>query len=310
MPQVSSDPYYRSTGYLYVDISVRIAWQRAKLPFNRLFDNRVVYSGQVSAKNRATVLVTMRIFLAVLVSGLWLAPVLGFAASRLTSSRPTWVTTLASSTKRDDTSSSTESEAERLLRRARELRAQAEHDANQVHQALHAKKTQKEGMLDDLIKDLFFSNREDSLADILRNKRLSLERLESVVERLDQREAHAQGLDHCQFEIVDGKVECRRVASEDKAELDRLSGLIEKLVGAVAILDKEYLAQGKAHGADREHWGGGYAAQELEKHIRQIRRERSEQFQKRMEEFREAQRLKDDPDHKFKGYEDFGNLGG
>ena len=209
----------------------------------------------------------------------------------------------------------TETEAERLLRKARELRAAAEQDEQKVHDSLTKKKTDRAAQTDKLIDELFFSG--GSLVDRLRTKRPGINTLEAIVDRLDEKEVIAQGLDHVEFKMVGDKTEFYRVnkkSHKDEAELKRLEGLIDQLIQAAAVLDEEFMAEKKAKGqayvahAEEEHWGGGKCAKRLESRIREIRRERSEQFQKRMEEFREAQRRKDDDDHKFKGYTDLGNL--
>lgn len=207
-----------------------------------------------------------------------------------------------------------ETEAERLLRRARELRAEAEQAEQQVHDDLVKKKARKDAQTDELIDQLFFTAPANALVDRLRNKRVGLGTLEAVVDRLDEREVIALGGEHVEFKMVGDRTEFHRVAKKDEKELERIEGLIDQLIQAAAVLDKEFLAKKKARGesyvahAEEEHWGGGKCAERLENRIREIRRERSEQFQKRMEEFREAQRRKDDPDHKFKGYIDLGNL--
>ena len=41
---------------------------------------------------------------------------------------------------------------------------------------------------------------------------------------------------------------------------------------------------------------------ELPTRLHELRRERSEEYKKRMDQLREASRLKDDDDHKFHGY--------
>ena len=207
-----------------------------------------------------------------------------------------------------------ETEAERLLRKAAELRAEAERAEKQVHGDLVKKKSDKDAQTDKLIEQLFFADGSSSLVDRLRAKRPSMATLEGLVERLDEREVIAQGGDHVEFRQVGDKTEFYRTASKDENELERLEGLIDKLIQAVSVLDQEFLKEkqskgGKTvHHAEEEHWGGGKSAELLRELISQIRRERSEQFQKRMEEFREAQRRKDDPDHKFKGYTDLGTL--
>lgn len=205
-----------------------------------------------------------------------------------------------------------ESEVERLLRKARELRAAAESAEQQVHGDLTKKKANKDVSTDKLIDELFFSDQ--ALVTSLRQKRLSMSTLESIITRLDEREVIAQGMDHVKFTVDGGgKVEFHRVGNtRDDGEVERLEGLIDQLVEAVSVLDQEFRdkkkARGQSHAAHAEeiHFCGGHCADELHKLISEIRRERSEQFQKRMEEFREAQRI--NPDHKFEGYTDLGNL--
>lgn len=212
--------------------------------------------------------------------------------------------------------STTESEAERLLRKARELRAQAEQAENKVHGDLVHKKQERESQTDALIDRLFFSSSSNTLVDRLREKRLGISTLENVLIRLDEREVIARGGDHVvQINTEDGKTKFRKVTKEkNEAELKRLEGLVDELIDAVGVLDKEFLAMKKDKGeafvahSEEEHWGGGKCSEILSQRIAVIRRERSEMFQKRMEEFKEAQRLKDDEDHKFKGYTDLGPL--
>jgi vacuolar-type H+-ATPase subunit I/STV1 len=164
---------------------------------------------------------------------------------------------------------------------------------------------------------------DSSLVDRIRQKRPGMATLEAIVDRLDEREVAAKGLDHVEFKLVGGdtaetsNVEFERVHQpnqQDQAELERLEGRIDQLLEAVAVLDEEFRATKQSKGesyvahAEAEHWGGGKCAHHLTSRVREIRRERSDQFQKRMEEFREAQRRKDDDDHKFKGYTDLGTL--
>lgn len=215
-----------------------------------------------------------------------------------------------------------ESEAERLLRRARELREQAESAERRIHEDLVQKKKGKDAQTDQLIDHLFFppaaggSGSSSSLVDRLRDKRPCMDTLVAILKRLDEREVIARGGDHVvEVETSEGKMEFRKVSKDpDEPELQRLEGRIDDLIDAAGVLDAEFRERKKAKGqttvahAEEEHWGGGKCAEVLSDTIAQIRRERSEMFQRRMEEFREAQRLKDDDDHKFKGYIDLGPL--
>lgn len=215
---------------------------------------------------------------------------------------------------KDSSSVAGETEAERLWRRAKELRAEAEQAEQQVHDDLVKKKARKDEQTDKLIDQLFFTPPASGLVDRLRNHRVGMGTLEAIVDRLDEREVIAQGGEHVEFKMVGDKTEFHRVAKKDEKELEHIQGLIDQLIQAAAVLDEEFWAKKKAKGesyvahAEEEHWGGGKCAERLENRIGEIQRERSEQFQKRMEEFKEAQRRKDDPDHEFKGYIDLGNL--
>lgn len=192
---------------------------------------------------------------------------------------------------------SVESEAERLLRKARELRAAAEQAQHEVKGELTQKKKSKDAQLDMIIDGLFFpSERDTSLVDRLRGKRCCMDTLENIIVRIDERETAAKGLDVKDTDAV--------------KEAERLEGLVDQLLEACSVLDEEFRSQKNSKGeafvahAEEEHWGGGKSAERLEARIKEIRRERSEQFQKRQAEFREAQRIKDDDDHKFQGYND------
>jgi hypothetical protein len=185
------------------------------------------------------------------------------------------------------------------LRKAKELRAQAETAEHQVHFESAQKKAHKDAQTDQLIVQLFAA---DSLLDGLRAKRLSMDTMEKIVDRLDEREVLALGQDHVEAKIQGDRADYERVATQerDEAELERLEGMIDDLIAVVQILDEEFMeAKQKKNEpyvthTEEQHWGGGKLAQRLENRIHEIRREREDQFQKRMEEFREAQRIKKD----------------
>jgi len=213
-------------------------------------------------------------------------------------------------------SSTEETEAERLLRKARELRASATQEEAQIHGTLTQKKTNRDQQSDALIDELFPKGAtpdETELVNALRSKKLGMTTLERIMLRIDERQAMAQGWDHVECNHDDGQF--RRVFRDNKkdpAELERLEGLTSRLIQAVAVLDEEFREEKKRRGqsyvshAEEEHFGGGKCAEHLQARFNEVQRERSEQFQKRMEELREAQRRKDD--HKFDGYNDLGSL--
>lgn len=223
--------------------------------------------------------------------------------------------TLAMVSSSSSSSSSQETEAERLLRKARELRAAAELAEQQVHGDLTQKKTNQDAQTDDLIAQIRILDDDNTAAvvDILRNKRLGMATLERILLRLDARHVRAQGWEHVQGKVGnDGHTEFHRVAAPNEAEMKRLEGKVEQFIEAVRILDEEFRTQKKAKGeayvahAEETHWGGGKAADYLQGRIREIRRERSEHFQARMKELQDAQRR--NKDHKFEGYNDLGTL--
>lgn len=213
-------------------------------------------------------------------------------------------------------SSQQETEAERLLRKARELRAAAERAEQQVHGDLTQKKAEQDAQTDDLITQIRILNEGNTAAataEALRDKRLSMATLERILLRLDARYVRAQGWEHVQGKVgTDGHTEFHRVAAPDETEVQRLEGKVEQFIEAVRILDEEFRtnkkAKGEAHVAHAEetHWGGGKAAEYLQGRISEIRRERSEHFQARMKELQDAQRR--NKDHKFEGYNDLGTL--
>lgn len=199
------------------------------------------------------------------------------------------------------TASSEQSEAERLLQRARELRQSALDAEHQVHVSLAEKKAQEDEKTDNLIDLLFFSNDGSTLVDRLHEKNLSIETLERLVDRLDEREVIAEGKEHVRL-VYDknGKATFERVCQKDETELEKVKGKIDELIEAVAVLDDEIRRKKNAQGDNRfthtevQHWGSDKRAERLNNRAHEIRREREEQFQKRLAEFYEAQRIKKD----------------
>lgn len=221
--------------------------------------------------------------------------VTGFVTRKTLSVHKSTVTFLGSTQ-----ASSAESEADRLLRKARELRelaAQAEH---QIHVDLAEKRDQHNVKMDALIQSLFFDKTND-LVTCLKEKHLSIDTLEQIIDRLDEREVVAEGKEH--VKLVDsesGGVEFQRFAERNELELQQLEGKIEALVEAVSILDEEFRKAKESKGevyashTEDQHWGAGKMAERLTNRAHEIRREREEQFQQRLQEFYEAQRIKDD----------------
>ena len=199
------------------------------------------------------------------------------------------------------TASPEQSEAERLLQRARELRQSALEAEHQVHVSLAEKKAQEDEKTDNLIDLLFFSNDGSTLVDRLHEKNLSIETLERIVVRLDEREVIAEGKEHVRLvHNEDGKATFERVCQQDDKELARVRGKIEELIEGVSVLDDEIRRKKNAEGDNRfthteiQHWGSDKRAERLTNRAHEIQREREEQFQKRLAEFYEAQRIKKD----------------
>eukprot|EP00977_Amphora_coffeiformis_P019868 scaffold7551_cov168-Amphora_coffeaeformis.AAC.5 len=96
-------------------------------------------------------------------------------------------------------SSTEETEAERLLRKARELRAAATQEEAQVHGNLTQKKAGRDQQSDAMIDELFpkgASPDETTLVNRLRSKKPGMATLERIILRIDERQAMAQGWDH------------------------------------------------------------------------------------------------------------------
>jgi len=196
--------------------------------------------------------------------------------------------------------SSGQSEAERLLQRARELRESAVQDEHRIHVSLAEKKAKKDAKTDQLINYLFFENDGSTLVDRLHKKNPSMETLETIVDRLDEREVIAEGKEHVRLVEKNGKVTFERVSLRDDEELASIQGKIEDLIEGVMVLDDEFRRKKDGKGdsyvthTEDQHWGGDKKAERLTNRAHEIRREREEQFQKRLEEFYEAQRIKKD----------------
>jgi hypothetical protein len=219
-------------------------------------------------------------------------------------------------------SSSTESEAERLLRRARELRQQAAAAEADVHASLTLKKSQKQQHLDALIETVLTGDPQTAFAR-LQEKHVSMETMEQMMDRLDDRLAIAEGHEHITVELQ--KVKQPR----NERDVALLQKKIQTLLDAVALLDAEFRRThgnkvvGGVAGADSDgsgsllysvssveasHWGGGHAHATLEQRLHETQRAREEQFQKRQQEFYEAQRIKKDKQAPPKVKDDHGFL--
>lgn len=209
-----------------------------------------------------------------------------------------------------------ESEVEKLLRKARELRQEAEAAEEGLHNDLIEKKSSRDQKLDAAIDQLFPSielkskNAENffvqTVVERLHEHKFSTDKLQDVVERLHEREVAARGLQHVESKKMSaGHVLFEVVSSPDEKKLGEVEGLIDALVEAAKIIDEEYWKKKrvegekiKLHHSDKVHWTTGDLASILKERGAFLGREHSEQFQKRMAEYYEAARKKDEPKDK------------
>lgn len=205
------------------------------------------------------------------------------------------------------------SDAEALLAKARALREQAEAEEHQLHSNLIEKKNSQNVATDNIIQKLFpiheinVNEKEDddnydkvkrALANRIDTMKLSTNMLQNVVERLHEREIAARGLEHVEPTTHHDQVKFVRVASPQEEELVRVQGLIQRLIDAAEVLDEEYLKHEKDHHhvVDETHWSRGTLSKVLKEKAHFLGREHDEEFKKRLEEYYEAARKKEDQD--------------
>lgn len=197
------------------------------------------------------------------------------------------------------------SDAQALLAKARALREQAESDEHKLHSTLIEKKQCKDVETDTVIQNLFpltDGNLDEeeakiALAKRMNEQKLSTNALKKVVERLHEREISARGLEHVEPSSShhNEKVQFVRVAELQQDDLDRVQGLIQRLIDAAEILDEEYLNHGeKHHHVDATHWSKGSLSKVLKEKAHFLGREHDEEFKKRLADYYEAARKKKD----------------
>lgn len=196
------------------------------------------------------------------------------------------------------------SDAEELLRKARELREQAEAEEHSLHQTLISKKETQNVETDHVIDEVFPIGLPKGkagawkVAEILEKNRYSANCLDRVVERLHEREIAAKGVDHVEPSVHHTHVKFERVQNADAEELARIEGLLQILIDAAAILDEKVLKEHSENGTkvkhhvDASHWCSGKLSQRLDEKAHFLGREHDEQFKSRLEEFNEAVRKK------------------
>ena len=189
--------------------------------------------------------------------------------------------------------------AERLLRRARELREASQREEDDLHATLIQKKREKDDATDAIIFQLFKSK--NDLVQTLREKRLASVMLVRIVERLHEREIAARGLEHVEPSLHHDQVIFKRVAQPDEVELAKIEGTVHQLIAAAEVLDQEFFDQksvgDKITHAEMIHWGGGHIATILKDKVKELGREQDDQFQARLQSFYEAANRKNHKDH-------------
>lgn len=198
------------------------------------------------------------------------------------------------------------SDAEDLLRKARALREQAETEETNLHASLVNKKKRENEEIDHLIDQIFptgnsktdVHERAKRVAQVIENLRISAPQLEKVVERLNEREISAKGLEHVEPSISNTQVKFERVSSVDEKELARVQGLIQILIDAAAIIDQKALekTENLRHNVMKTHWCSGNLSKTLSEKAHFLCREHDEQFKSRVQEYYEAARKKDRSD--------------
>lgn len=189
-----------------------------------------------------------------------------------------------------------ESEVERLLRKARELRAEAETAQSDLLVSNLEKKKHKDEETDSVIDFLFPDDNFGLILDrLLSDKRPSTQMLLRVVTRLHEREAAAKGFGHVELSHDQSQRKFEIVKSNaDAIELASVSGLIELLLSAAAAVDeKTMMNRTERHHASDSHFTEGSLAPILTAKVKDLRREHDEQFQERLKEYYEAARKKD-----------------
>lgn len=187
-----------------------------------------------------------------------------------------------------------ETDVEALMAKVRALREAAKAGEDELQSDLFQKKKTKNDATDLIVDQLFPTAGEGgtaALAARLRERKLAAGMLVQVVERIHEREVAARGLEHVETAVKKDQVTFERVAKEDEAELARVRGLVDRLIVAAEVLDKEFLAgkgNEKITNADMTHWGGGNTAGLLKEKAQLLGREHDPQFVKRQQEFFDA----------------------
>jgi len=201
------------------------------------------------------------------------------------------------------------SRVEKLLAKAKELRAQAEADEIKLQSSVLEKNNSEDSKTDIIIDELFPSLKESitlkAIAKRITEKRLSKDMLLRVVERLHCREVAAKGLERVERvkpSPQQSQITFERIEKGNEEELARVEGLVDLLIAAAKIVDEDFLRnqlerrgeKGKVvmHSVDYSHWSSGELSKVLREKANFLGREYDEQFKNRLEEFYEAARKK------------------
>ena len=206
-----------------------------------------------------------------------------------------------------------ETEVEKLLRMARELRAQADESEKEVSDKYADKRADKEVRLGGLLNYLFYDgtkgqdvgtpdtaiNAMPSVITKLKSKNPSVDTLEKFMDWMEERRDIALGNDYVASK-GDGGYGATK-SKQDPAEAERLGTLTSTLLDALEVIDKEKDPNQKH---EKGHLGSGHTADDLRDRLSLFRRKRSEQYLKRQKEFVEAQTIKEGKS-KFEYHDEF-----
>jgi hypothetical protein len=214
-------------------------------------------------------------------------------------------TTTATTTTRSNSalyvtsSENSETEVEKLLRMARELRAQAAESAKEVNDKRADNKDDQETRFGSIVNLLFYDgakgkdvgtpetaiNHQNVVVTKLRSKNPSKNTLEKFIDWMDDRRDAALG--HKRVGETSDSTYAAIRGRKDEAEADRLFRLTELLLDALSIIDEQPTR------SNTGHLGDGHTSSDLRRRLREKRRERDAQFLDRQQSFVDAQTIKE-----------------
>mmetsp|Transcript_19240 Transcript_19240/g.27062 ORF Transcript_19240/g.27062 Transcript_19240/m.27062 type:complete len:252 (-) Transcript_19240:192-947(-) len=236
----------------------------------------------------------IKITITFLVAGLSNATFINYAANRNCRTASELFSTISNSGKDQEAS-----EVEKLLRRARELRAEADAAESQLHSSLLDKQTSDDARTDKIIAELF-SGCEDNettvplLAKRIKEDKYSTVKLLKVVERLHERQLKARGIERVEPSRHSNAIQFHRISQPDDIELAEVGNKISTLLSSATLVDADFSKERgiPQHTVERDHWSKGKLASTLEDRLHFLDREHEDQFKNRLEEYYEAARKK------------------